>query len=66
MLSTKDLTFKKRPVKKMVLFTNVVKLRLLTWMRIHLVVNVSWVIRHKEKILNKMYYNSKILGLINE
>jgi len=41
MLSTKDLAFKKRPVKKMVVFTNVVKLRLLTLMRIHLVVNVS-------------------------
>ena len=53
MLSIKDLVFKKRPVKKLVnwyislyiidkiVFTNAVKLQLLTSMRIHLVVNVS-------------------------
>jgi len=41
MLSTKDLAFKKRLVRKMVVFTNVVKLRLLTLIRFHLVVNVS-------------------------
>ena len=52
-LSTKDLMFKKRPVKKLVdwyvgpytidevVSTNVVKLQLPTLMRIHLVVNVS-------------------------
>jgi len=53
MLSTKDLMFKERLVKKLVnqyvgsyiieevVFTNVVKLRLPTSMRIHLVVNIS-------------------------
>ena len=53
MLSTKDLVFKKRPVKKLVdcymgpytieevVSTNVVKLQLPASMRIHLVVNVS-------------------------
>jgi len=52
-LSMKDLVFKERPVKKLVdqyvglytieevVSTNAVKLRLLTSMRIHLVVNVS-------------------------
>ena len=53
LLSTKDLVFKERPAKKLVdryvgsyiveevVSTNVVKLRLLTSMRIHLVVNIS-------------------------
>ena len=53
MLSMKDLIFKEQPAKKLVdqyiglyiinevVSTNVVKLRLLTSMRIHLVVNVS-------------------------
>ena len=53
MLSTKDLVFKKRLVKRLVnqylglyiinevVSTNIVKLQLLTSMRIHLVVNVS-------------------------
>jgi len=53
MLSTKDLVFKKRPVKKLVdqyvgpyiidkvVSINVVKLQLPTSIRIHLVVNIS-------------------------
>ena len=53
MLSTKDLVFKERPMRKLVekymgpyeieevVSTNVVKLRLPSSMRIHLVVNVS-------------------------
>ena len=53
LLSTKDLVFKERPVRKLVdqyvgsytieevVSTNVVKLRLPTLMRIHLVVNIS-------------------------
>ena len=53
MLSTKDLVFKKKLTKKLVdqyidlyiidkvVFTNVVKLKLLMSMRIHLVVNIS-------------------------
>jgi len=60
LLSTKDLVFKERPVKKLVdqyvgpyiieevVSTNAVKLRLPTLMRIHLVVNVSRIARYKE------------------
>jgi len=56
LLSTKDLVFKERPARKLVdryvgpyiieevVSTNAVKLRLLTSMRIHLVVNVSWIV----------------------
>ena len=32
------------------IFTNVVKLRLLTLIRIHLVVNISWVVRYRKQI----------------
>jgi len=53
MLSTRDLVFKEKPVKKLtercielyvveeVVLKNMVKLKLLATMRIHLVVNVS-------------------------
>ena len=56
MLSTKDLVFKERPVRKLVeryvgpyeieeiVSMNVVKLRLPSSMRIHLVVNVSQIV----------------------
>ena len=56
MLSTKDLVFKERPVRKLVeqyiepyeieevVSTNAVKLRLLSSMRVHLVVNVSQIV----------------------
>jgi len=62
MLSTKDLVFKERPVKKLVdryvgpytieevVSTNVVKLRLPTSMRIYLVVNVSQIVQYKEQV----------------
>jgi len=62
MLSTKDLVFKERPARKLVkryvepyeieevISTNMVKLRLPTSMRIHLVVNVSRVVRYKEQV----------------
>jgi len=62
MLSTKDLVFKERLVKKLVdryvgpytieevVFTNAVKLQLPTLMRIHLVVNVSWIVWYKEQV----------------
>ena len=62
MLNTKDLVFKKRLAKKLVdwyislyiinkvVLTNIIKLQLLTLMRIHLVVNISWVIRYKEQV----------------
>ena len=62
MLSTKDLVFKERPVHKLVeryidpykiekvVSSNAVKLRLPTSMRIHLVVNVSWIAWYKKQI----------------
>ena len=62
MLSTKDLVFKERPTKKLmeryvgpymieeVVSTNAVKLRLPSSMRIHLVVNMSRIVRYKEQI----------------
>ena len=62
LLSTKDLVFKERPSKKLteryvgpyviekVVSSNVVKLQLPSSMRIHLVVNVSWIVRYKEQM----------------
>jgi len=62
MLSTKDLVFKERPVRKLVeryvglyeieevVSSNVVKLRLPSSIRIYPVVNVSWVVRYREQI----------------
>jgi len=62
LLSTKDLVFKKRPSKKLteryvgpyaikeVVSSNAVKLRLPSSMRIHPVVNVSWIVRYKEQM----------------
>jgi len=62
MLSTKDLVFKKKLVKKLteqymksyvikeVVLKNAVKLKLLASMRIYLVVNVSRVVRYKELV----------------
>ena len=60
MLSTKDLVFKIWPVRKLVdhyvepytiekiVSTNAVKLKLPTSIRIHLVINLSWVVRYWE------------------
>ena len=62
LLSTKDLVFKERPVRKLteryvgpyvieeVVSLNAVKLQLLTLMRIHLVVNVSWIVQYKKQV----------------
>jgi len=62
MLNTRDLIFKKRPVKKLtkkyvgpyeikeVILRNVVKLKLLVSMRIHLVVNISRIERYKKLV----------------
>ena len=62
LLSTKDLVFKERPVRKLteryvrpykieeVISSNAVKLWLPTSMRIHLVVNVSWIVWYKEQV----------------
>ena len=62
MLSTKDLVFKERLMKKLVdqyvgpytieevVSTNVVKLQLPTLMRIHLVVNISQIVWYKKQV----------------
>ena len=62
LLSTKDLVFKERPTKKLmeryvgpyaieeVVSSNAVKLQLPSSMRIHLVVNVSRIVRYKEQV----------------
>ena len=62
MLSTKDLVFKERPAKKLVdwyigpyliekvVFTNTVKLQLPTSIRVHLVVNISWVVQYRNQV----------------
>ena len=62
LLSTKDLVFKERPARKLteryiglyvieeVVSLNAVKLQLPSLMRIHLVVNVSWIVRYKEQV----------------
>ena len=62
MLSTKDLVFKERPVRKLVerfvrlykiekvVSTSTVKLWLLSSMRIYLVVNFSWVVWYREHV----------------
>jgi len=62
LLSTKDLVFKERPVRKLVeryvglyvieevVLTNTVKLQLSTSMRIYLVVNVSQIVRYREQV----------------
>jgi len=62
MLSSKDLVFKERPVKKLteryvrlyvieeVVSKNMVKLKLLASIRIHLVVNISRVVRYREPV----------------
>ena len=61
-MSTKDLVFKERLVRKLVdqyvgpytveevISTNAVKLQLLTFMRIYLVMNVSWIVRYREQV----------------
>ena len=61
-MSTKDLVFKERPTKKLmerymgpyaieeIVLSNTVKLQLPSLMRIHLVVNVSWIVRYKEQV----------------
>jgi len=62
MLSTRDLVFKKKPAKKLtekymgpyeirkIVSRNTVKLKLLASIRIHLVVNVSRIVRYREPV----------------
>ena len=73
MLSTKDLVFKKRLVKKLteqyvesyvikeVVLKNAVKLKLLVSMRIHLVVNVSRVVRYRELVKRQKIKEPKLV-----
>jgi len=61
-LSIKDLVFKEWPVRKLVneyvglyiidevVSINAIKLQLLMSIRIHLVINVSWVVWYKEQV----------------
>ena len=62
LLSTKDLVFKERLTRKLVekyvspytiekvVSTNVVKLQLPTSIRIHSVVNISWIVQYKKQV----------------
>ena len=62
LLSTKNLVFKERPVRKLVnryigpytieevISTNMVKVQLPISMRIYLVVNVSWIVQYSEQV----------------
>ena len=72
-MSTKDLVFKERPSKKLierymrpyaieeVVSSNVVKLRLLSSMRIYPVVNVSWIVRYKEQVKGQKKEKGKLV-----
>ena len=72
-LSTKDLVFKERPVRKLVercvgpykieeiVSTNAVKLQLPSLMRIHLVVNVSQIVQYKEQIKGQKREEGKLV-----
>ena len=72
-MSTKDLVFKERPMKKLteryigpyaieeVVLSNVVKLWLLSLMRIHPVINVSWIVRYKEQVKGQKKEEEKLV-----
>jgi len=73
LLSTKDLVFKERPSKKLmerymgpyaieeVVSLNVVKLWLPSLMRIHLVINVSQIVRYKEQVKGQNREEGKLV-----
>jgi len=73
LLSTKDLVFKERPVQKLteryigpyaieeIVSTNAVKLRLPSLMRIHPVVNVSWIVRYKKQVKGQKKEEGKLI-----
>ena len=73
MLSSKDLVFKERPVKKLTeqyvgpyiveekISRNVVKLKLLPSMKIYLVVNVSRVVRYKKLVKRQKVEEQKLV-----
>jgi len=72
-LSTKDLVFKERPSKKLmerhvgpyaiekIVSSNAVKLKLPSSMRIHLVVNVSQIVRYKEQVKEQKKEEGKLV-----
>ena len=65
MLSTKDLVFKERPVKKLmerymrpyvvkkVVLRDIVELKLLASMKIHLMVNVNRIVKYRELVKDR-------------
>ena len=73
MLSTKNLVFKKRPVKKLteqyvehyviekIVLKNTVKLKLLVSMRIHPVMNVSRIVRYRELVKKQRVEELKLV-----
>ena len=75
LLSTKDLVFKERLVRKLVdqyvglytieevVSTNVVKLQLLTSMRIYLVVNISQIVRYEEQVERQKKEEEKLIEI---
>ena len=77
-LSTRDLVFKKRLVKKLteryvrpykveeVVSKNVVRLKLLVLMRIHPVVNVSRVVRYREPVREQRVEEWKVEKILNK
>jgi len=78
MLSIKILVFKEQLARKLVdwyvgpyiieeiISTNTVKLKLLTTMRIHLFVNVSWVIRYRELVKRQRVEEPKLVEVDRE
>ena len=73
MLSTEDLVFKERPAKKLteryvgpykveeVVSKNAVKLKLPALIRIHLVVNVSRMVRYREPVKGQRMEEPKLV-----
>ena len=73
LLSTKDLVFKERPIRKLteryvglyeveeVVSSNAVKLQLPASMRIHPVVNVSWIVWYKEQVKGQKKEEEKLI-----
>ena len=73
MLSTEDLVFKERPVCRLVeryislykieevVSANVVKLQLLSSIRIHLVINISWVVQYREQVKGQKKEEGKLV-----
>ena len=72
-MSTKDLVFKERLTRKLteryigpyvieeVVSSNIVKLRLPSSRRIHLVVNVSWIVQYKKQVRGQKKKEGKLV-----